>query len=308
MEMTSRYSRAGAVTRTLALSAIATGILCAGASTARADDYAYFVSANYGTTGQWDGGNHGTLDLNTGVAQQIAAFTPPCCHGTVGYLGLGEAGGALYSTTPSTNTQSSFLVRDTSPNTASDPVLVGATGHNVVDFGSTTTGLYGISGNGNLLSINATTGLATIVGSTGLSFNINSASGLSSNDSKLYVTNGSLLYSVNTVTGAATQIGETASATQTFDIQALAYEHGTLYGAGYDAATYSNYVGVVDPTTGAVTDATAISGGLPAGDFVTGMVDTTSVSMPAPVPEPAMLSLFALGFAGIGLRRRRTAK
>lgn len=302
------FLTARAVARSVGL-ATAAGLLCAAASTANADDYAYFISGSFSSpTAPWSGGAYGTIDLNTGVTQELTSFTPPCCHGTPGFNGLGVANGQLYSTTPATATQSSLLVRATSPNTTqASNVIVGPTDHTVEDFGSTTTGLYGIGQSGNLFSFSTTTGLGTIIGNTGLNFSQpNFYSGISSNGSTLYATFDSTLYSINTTTGAATQIGTTAGNNAlTFEFGALVYEDGKLFGSGFDTTYGNDYVAEINPTTGAVSNALLVTGALPQGDLIFGLADTAAVSTPASVPEPATLALLGLGLGGIRLMRKR---
>jgi hypothetical protein len=98
----------------------------------------------------------------------------------------------------------------------------------ISDFGSTTSGLFGIGGpSNNLYSIDSTTGAATLIGpsgATGTGYNT-----LSNNGNSLYLSLGESLYSLNTSTGAATLVG-TMSSNAGAGMLAMLFEDGFLYG------------------------------------------------------------------------------
>jgi len=247
------------------------------------------------------GGTYGTIDLNTGVTSTIAPYTPPCCGGATSYNGLGVANGQLYTTSyydPGVTTDSALL-HITPPNNASGSSFVSSdSGSNIGVFGSITTGLYAVDNSGNLLSVNPATGAATVIGATGLG---NGGSGLSANGSTLYLTEQSTLYTVNTATGTATAVGNTGP----YDFLAMVYEDGTLYGAAKDPANGLNYVGEINPTSGAVSDALLIGGQFPATDRIWGLADVSSVSAPEIDSASAMSALTLLAGGIMVLRGRK---
>ena len=279
------------------------------APAARADDYAYYMSYYYVTPSQQGGGTYGTIDLNTGVTSQITSFTPPCCGGSLGYNGLGVVNGQLYTVTipPASGTDSALLhiAQPNNPYNTSN-LVSNDSGQVIADFGSTTSGLYAVSAGGGLLSVSPATGLASSIGVTGLTISVTDVSGISSGGSTLYLTKQSTLYTVNTTTGLATAVGNTTNPSRTYDFTAMVYTNGILYGTAFDAnyATnldYNNYLAEINPLTGAVTNAVVISGALPGTNFVYGLADLSSVS----VPLPATLPLLFLGLAGLGCMSTR---
>jgi hypothetical protein len=185
---------------------------------ARADDTAYIVTF----TSQF-----GTVDLTNGQFTQRGVMGE---HGPP--RGLGEVGGILY-------------IADSSPVSniySVDPssgkvMLLGSAGIFVDDLGSTTSGLYAIDSSGNLYSIalsGTNAGLATEIGSTGLNLTCcGNATAMSAGSSTLYLALGipGTLYRLDTTGGAAVQIGESGAIG--FGIGAMAFENGTLYGAGF---------------------------------------------------------------------------
>jgi hypothetical protein len=92
-------------------------------------------------------------------------------------------------------------------------------GNNFATFGSTTTGLYGLAGNGiqnvaTLFSINPQTGAVTAIGPVGVIGNGQFAyARLSVGSNTLYMENNGNLYTINTTTGAGTQVGELPTVT-----------------------------------------------------------------------------------------------
>lgn len=300
--MTPKASFASAAAHLFAL-AISATLLSAVAPVASADDYAYYISNNH--VNPAGGGTYGTIDLNTGVASQILSYTP-CCAGSISYNGLGVANGQLYTTSyynPGVTTDSALLhITPPSNPSGSSSFVSNDSGSNIGVFGSTTAGLYAVDDSGNLLSINPTTGAASMIGATGLG---NGGGGLSANGSTLYLTEQSTLYTVNTATGTATAVGNTGP----YDFLAMVYEDGTLYGAAKDPANGLNYVAEINPTSGAVSDAVLTGGAFPTTtDRIWGLADVSSVSAPEIDPASATTGLTLLLGSLLVLRGRRTVK
>jgi hypothetical protein len=235
----------------------------------------------------------GTIDLSTG------AFS---LSGNMGQQlsGLGVSGGNLYGGV--TDTGNLYQVNPTN----GALTLVGNGTINYIDTGSTTGGLYALGGllapgsALSLYSINPTTGAATLIGPTGLSLSTSVVDtvGLSTGSGALYLTFGpsfstASLYSVDTSTGTATSIGNTGADA----LGAEVFEDGALYaGSNYNGSTLADSLYTLDTTTGAGTFVADASGG-PTAFY--GLAPASSV------PEPATLTLFGVGLAGLGAFRRR---
>jgi uncharacterized protein (TIGR03437 family) len=184
----------------------------------------------------------GTVDLNSG------AFTLIGNMGSGGYDGLAVANGVLY-------TEQNGLLYSVNTTNANLTLVGGLTGNpNLNTFGSTTTGLYGVSGVGplevaTLFSINPQTGAITAVGPIGASAIPNGQSyyqRLSVGSSTLYMESNSNLYTINTTTGAATQVGTTDS--NGYLSSVLLLEYGTYYaGTGSGIATINVATGQIAP-------------------------------------------------------------
>jgi hypothetical protein len=152
--------------------------LCLGASSvAKADTIAYMGD---------NGGNFGTIDLNTGVFSLLGKtaigglpqFTEPLS-------GMAEANGTLYGASEGTNDNGQLYTINP---TNGALTRVGTTGISYDDFGSTTTGFYAVDSFGALYSTNRANGAATLIGSTGLT--LNAFRGISTNASSLYFAEG----------------------------------------------------------------------------------------------------------------------
>jgi len=338
--MVSQRNRAGTTARLTGLAALGS-LLGAVAPTASADDSAFFVTYfNNGIV--QGGGTFGTIDLNTGVVSPSASQSPPCCSHTyssgVGFVGIGVTNGTLYAATAPVTPGESFtppVANGVNPPVQTSEIInfhsghstsfVGDTNHNAADFGSTTTGgLYLIGQGGGVQSISSTDAAPTPVGLLTLGLGgpalsaygagVNS-SGVSTGSSSLFLAINSTLYTVNTTPGpgggAATQLGSTTDGNRLYDITAMVYENGTLYGYAYDANwasnnDYNSYVVELNQTTGAVIGDQTITG--PAGydasidNVIVGLADVSSVTS---VPEPATLGLLGLGIAGLSFTRKR---
>jgi hypothetical protein len=126
--------------------------------------------------------------------------------------------------------------------------LVIKSGDALVTAGSTLSGLYAIGWDMNLYSISPTTGAATLIGPTGITFSI--VGGMSAGSSTLYVTDNILLYSLNTTTGAAIFIG-TVNIPNELGISTMVTFNGTLYGTAYNRGVPNIYT--LNPSTAAAT-------------------------------------------------------
>ena len=213
------------------------GLLGALTSGMKADDLAYMIGAQYG-------GNtspFGTVDLNTG------AFTLIGNMGPSSYVGLGIANGVVY-------TEQNGILFSVNTSNGSVTQIGGIVGNNLATFGSTTTGLYGLTGTGSqnvptLFSINPQTGALTAIGPIGSNVIGDGQyfyARLSSGSSTLYMENGSNLYTINTATGAGTQVGTTDS--NGYLTSVLLFENGTYYtGSGSVFGTINIATGQIDP-------------------------------------------------------------
>jgi hypothetical protein len=212
--------------------------------TLRADTVVYAIQAGTQAIG--------TLDLNTGVYTQIIATpisdTELGVYGGVLYGGGGQCG-CLIQINPSTGVS------------VNAPIPFSNGGNNfgaMNGFGSTTNGLFavgaGAGGLNALYSVDPTSGIPTLVGSTGITTGGGTGFLSASNDSsKLYwevQTNFvDTLYSLNTSTGAATLIGaEDESSKKTGNPFSMVFTGGTLW-----ANFYSAGFGTISTSTGAQT-------------------------------------------------------
>ena len=184
----------------------------------------------------------GVVDLNSG------AFTLIGNMGNGGYDGFGVANGTLY-------TEQNGLLYSVNTANANLTLIGGVTGTpNLVTFGSTTTGLYGVGNTGSqtvatLFSINPQTGIMTAIGPLGASAVPNGGDAyvrLSVGSPTLYLEYNSNLLTINTTTGAATQVGTTDS--NGYLTSVLLLEYGTYYvGFGSGIGTINVATGQIDP-------------------------------------------------------------
>jgi hypothetical protein len=256
------------------------GMLAASAGAIKADSIAYEAASSR---------DFGTVDLNTGVYTEIGVSP------NVPIAGLGEIGGTLYAAGSIGNTNTLYSV---------DPATGGLTAigngtfaANYGDFGSTTTGLYGVGswpglgGEVVLWSIDPSTGATTLIGPTGTGLGVSS---LSNNSNTLFFNNGASLYTLDTTTGLATLIGSSFP----FEAVAMVFENGTLYGA-HDNPCCS--FDTLDTSTGAATFVANESGG-PNGGLVVALAPV--VSSASSVPEPGYAGLLGLLSIVFALTRR----
>jgi hypothetical protein len=157
------------------------------------------------------------------------------------------ANGKLYAITCYTNVDSLYSV-----NLADGSLtLVGTSGIDYDDLGSTTQGVYAVGDDANLYSVDPATGGATLIGPTGLI--LTGARQLSTNASSLYFAVGPNLYTLDTATGAATLVGNMGGPV----MEGMVWEGGVLY-AG--EVFPGSRVDILDPITGLATRGPLITG------------------------------------------------
>ena len=184
----------------------------------------------------------GVIDFDTGV------FTP---RGDMGLLLSGLAlapNGELYGGEAFSNTW--YKVNTLNGSLTAVGTSIGL---EYAMSGSTHDAVFAIGLNGDLFSIDFSTGAASRIGATGLG-NVEDGLvyGLSNGSSDLYLTRQNELYRVNTDTGFASFIGN--STTGAFG--ALSYQEGKLFaGFFFPLAVYN-----LDPSTGAGTLISGITG------------------------------------------------
>ena len=249
-------------------------------SALRADSFAYIV------TGTQD---FGTVDLNTG------AFTRTGSLSQYSY-GLGEINNTLYSV-GNQNSDTLYTV-----NTSNGALTaVGNTGVAIFEMGSTTNGLFGLGQNNtDLYSINPVTGVATLIGATGVTNRTTSGLSVGAGGLYYYVSGptSSTLYLLNTSTGAATLIG---SSFPGVCLKNSAYENNTLYSlSGYCFAGSETYS--VNVTTGATQ---FVANGIGYNDL-TGLAPVLETATPE--PTSAILLTTGLSLAAVILRAKRPLK
>jgi PEP-CTERM motif len=173
-------------------------------------------------------------------------------------------------------------------------------------FDITTATLYGTgSQDGNLYSVDPTTGLATAVGSSGLAAPVR-GNGMAANSAGQIFgspkTASGALVQFNKSTGAATTVATLSGAPFSAGaIGAMAFNSGgTLYAVNISDTTNATHLVTIDDATGAVTDV---------GVSVT-FLDAIVFFNPTAVPEPTTIVMMCLGFgclAGLMVLRRRRA-
>ncbi len=228
-----------------------------------------FSGGLFADTLVWDttGSNQfGKLDLSTGNFSQVSNFGFTAA-------GLGEIGDTVY-----TSDEGGTTLYSVNTNTGTVK-SIGTSSISYYAFGSTTSGLYMVDPMGGLWNINATTGAATLIGSTHLIMGVSNYVGMSTGSGTLYLSLGSNIYTINTTTGLASFIGTSGST----DFGALVSVSNTVYGTSVIAP---NQIYTFDPTTGMAAFLTNSH----APDFAFGLA--------AIVPEPSSFGLLGLGIAG----------
>jgi hypothetical protein len=268
---------------------------------ARADISAYMSTDS--------GGGLGTIDLGSGVFSPIGigeTYIGSDTSDPVTLAGLGEINNTLYGVQYPEGTLYTI-------DTTNGSLTAVGSGNELEfqAFGSTLTTLYGIAVVDNvntLFSIDPSTGIATSIGGTGLT--LGGAYSLSTNSSVLYFAddnpnaNGPVpantpeLYTLNTGSGMATALGTTSGD----EFGALLLDGGTLYGGqDFDGTSLDT----LDPTSGAVTGSTTLTG---TSSGFAGLAPVPSMTV---VPEPSSFSLLLLVVLSAGIliikARRQTA-
>jgi len=228
----------------------------------------------------------GTVNLSTGAFSSLGSTE---VGGTPEPLdGLGETGGMLFGA-GGANDDTLYSI-----NTANGALTsIGASATiEYAGFGSTLTGLFGLSTTGNLYSVNATNGATTEIGTNIVT--IGGTLSLSTGSSTLYLAeffNGAYnLYTINTTNGQATLIGPTGGV----PIGALLWDGAsTLYG-GQDSPD-PLFVDTLNTSTGLAT----------VGPSLTGTGDFYGLAPLLAAPEPATWSLLGAGIAILALMKRR---
>lgn len=235
-----------------------------------------------------------TLIGNSGIAQlQSLAHSP---DGTYYATAAGGGGGPVKLVTIDPTTGAGTTIGTV---TTTDPAGISAM--QGLAFGADGT-LYGAgtalgSTISNLYSVNRTTGVASLIGST----NATSIQGLDFNDAKgvLYAYNGNGdaatrgLRTVNTTTGASTFIGPVGGS-GTLNLASIAFTpDGTLWGSN------TSGLWTINPATGVAVNT------YPGTTFHLGSY--SGLEYLTPVPVPAAVWLFGSGLAAMaGWLRRRT--
>jgi hypothetical protein len=230
----------------------------------------------------------GTINLSTGAFTSLGTtevgLTPELLQG------LGETGGVLYGA-GGANDDTLYSI-----NTANGALTsIGTSGISYAGFGSTLTGLFGLSTTGNLYSVNPSNGATTEIGPN---VTIGGTLALSTGSSTLFLAeffNGAFnLYTLNTTTGAATLVGPTGG----IPIGALLWDgSSTLYGGQDSPAPL--FVDTLSTVNGSVTTGPALTG------------STTNFGGFAPLltssatPEPGTWSLLGAGIAILAFVKQR---
>jgi hypothetical protein len=192
-------------------------------------------------------------------------------------------------------------------------------GVSIVDFGSTTGGLFAVGSNGDLYSINQTTGAATDIASLGLGSSLSRTSGsghsetvilaMSAGGSSLYFDDSGSMYTIDTTSGHATLLGaistSPSSTNDGSEFGALLVESGTLYG-GANTCCKGSHTGLFSFDATHLVD-TYVSETSPNNSHqfaFLGMAPGFGVKV---LPEPSewALMVFGVGAVGGALRARR---
>jgi len=276
------------------LATVAAALAALSAGAGHADTYLYATGTDFGVSTPTN--VFGTIDLDTGV------FTPINDTELQG-LALASNGGVLYATPlePDTGEGNVYTVNTTTGALTLIGTLGSLAPDGVVAFGATNSGgLYGIAGAGintlALLSVDKSSGAASLVGTSSVPSLCSSQCGLSNNGASLYLGWLDNFYSVNATTGAIALIGQTGTPSSVPDspaIAALAFQDGVLY--AYDNA--NEWVETINPATGVATGVVNVSG-----YYFYGLAPDPLTTA---IPEPSTWALMLVGFGGLGFAAHR---
>jgi PEP-CTERM motif len=264
-----------------------------------------------GTTGGVAGDLY-NINSSTGAATLIGplvdgTFNPYAVTG----LAFDNVTGILYGSTSNNSATGNRELVAINPNTGAVTVIgafgVGSGTMADLTFDTTTATLYGTGSlDGNLYSINLTTGVATAVGSSGISGAIQGVGVAANSAGQIFgapTGANAPLVQYNKSTGAATNGPTlTGAPAPAGSISAMAFNSGgTLYAVDIDNTVTSRPTDLVtiNPVTGAVTNIGAS----------VNFLDAIVFYNPTAVPEPSTIGMMFLGFGWLGaitaLRRRR---
>jgi len=233
----------------------------------------------------------GTLDLTSGVFSPIATEA-------ITLAGLGVNNGNLYTTNYASFGAQLYQVNTTTGGLT--PVGASNVADEFVAFGSTQTGLYALdnfdAGRFRLFSVDPTTGVATLVGNTGVAQGGDFT--LSDNSGTLYLADLTTLYTLNVTTGLASTVGSFGGSQE---MGGLLTEGGTLYGAQDFPGTA--HVATINPGTGAASVGPTITG--TGSGSISGLAPNP-LSTVSSVPEPGgVVLLGSVLVVVLGRVRRR---
>jgi PEP-CTERM motif len=286
-------------------------VLALAATAAKAESLVYIINGSQ---------QFGTIDLTTGAFQQIGPLQPE-----IGSFGLATApDGSLVTFSYSSNL---YSIKPTT----GVPTLVGPTGLDDCatpaspcgptsgsTLGNYAGSIYATDFANSLYKIDPVTGLATLIGATGIpgvpfvpgSLNPDGTinfydESIFSSDTSLYATFDAFifdlntfsvvstiiapqLYQINALTGAATVVGPTD-----LSIGAVTRVNGTYY-------AFNENIGAITTLDLATGNTSFVTNFDPAAGVVQG-----AVPIPSPVPEPSSLTLIGTGILGLVTVTRR---
>lgn len=214
--------------------------------------------------------------------------------GTLGTTLYGASGSTLYSVNPTNGSLTS----------------IGTSGITYLNFAEAAGGLWAVGTDDNLYSIDASTGVATLIGATGLAASTQNWNSLASGEGSLFYDLMDGFYSLNSSTGTATFIGCGGNlvfgACSGPQMGAMALGDGTLYGV--EDVVSSIYT--INTSTGQMTD-TGVNPNVNGLAYLGLAPEISSTPPTGSVPEPATWAMMLIGFGAVGTalrfgRRART--